>query len=161
MSNESGTEDRNGTIVAKQGDLAITTTREFNAPREKVFRAYHDPELIAQWMGPEYLKCVEVTQGTDHGSTWTLVHEDPEGQQYAFRGVVHGEATPDLSVRTFEWLGMPGNVSFEQLKFEDLGDGRSRLVGISLFPTTEDRDGMFATMEDGGLHRLDAVLETL
>lgn len=155
------TETRDGTVVEKTGDHAITTTREFAAPPATVFRAFHDPELVAQWIGPEYLENVEVTSGAEHGATWTLVQRDPDGNEYAFRGVVHGEATPEASLRTFEWLGMPGHVSFERLTFEDLGDGRTRVHGTSVFLTPEDRDGMYDSMGDGGYTRLDPLLATL
>ena len=155
------TETRDGTVVEKAGEHAIVTTREFAAAPPKVFRAMHDPELVAQWIGPEYLTNVEVTGGTSHGDTWTLVQRDPDGNEYAFRGVSHGDATPEASFRTFEWLGMPGHVSFERMTFEDLGDDRTRVRTISLFASAEDRDGMYDTMGDGGYSRLDPLLETL
>ena len=152
---------RDGTRVEKRGDHAIHTTRDFAAPPATVHRAMTDPELVAQWIGPEYLTNVEVTGGTAHGDTWTLVQQDPDGNRYAFRGVMHGEATPELTHRTFEWLGMEGHVSFEQLRLEDLGDGSTRVHGISLFVSAEDRDGMFDSMQDGGYARLDPLLASL
>jgi uncharacterized protein YndB with AHSA1/START domain len=155
------TETRDGTLVEKAGDHAIVTTRDFAAPPATVHRAFHDPEIIAQWIGPEYLTNIEVTGGTEHGDTWTLVQQDPDGNQYAFRGVVHGTATPELTHRTFEWLGMAGHVSMEQLRLEDLGDGTTRVHAISLFASAEDRDGMFESMGDGGYVRLDPLLATL
>jgi len=158
----SSTETRDGTVVEKSGDHAIVTTREFAAAPAKVFRAMHDPELIAQWMGPAYLECLEVTGGTGHGDTWTLVHRDPDGNEYSFRGVTHGEASVENgSSRTFEWLGMPGHVSFERLTFEDLGDGRTRVQGTAVYTAAEDRDAMYDSMGDGGYSRLDPLLETL
>jgi len=158
----STTETRDGTIVAKAGDRAITMTREFAAAPEKVFRAVHDPELIAQWIGPERMEAVEVTGGAAHGDTWTLVHKDPEGNEYAFRGVTHGEASVESgSFRTFEWLGMPGHVSFERLTFEDLGGDRTRIEATAVYLSSEDRDGMYDSMGDGGYHRLDPLLATL
>ena len=39
-------------ITAEPGVPQIVLTREFNAPRELVFRAYTDPELLVQWLGP-------------------------------------------------------------------------------------------------------------
>jgi uncharacterized protein YndB with AHSA1/START domain len=58
-------------------------------------------------------------------------------------------------VQTFEWDGMPGHVAIETMTLEDLGDGRTRLVTVSLFHTTEDRDGMMTSgMEEGVNARL-------
>jgi uncharacterized protein YndB with AHSA1/START domain len=107
---------------------------------------------------------VECTFEGSHGGTWTLVQRDPDGNEHGFRGVVHGEPTPELSQRTFEWLGMPGHVSFETMRIEDLGDDRCRVHGVSVFTTIEDRDGMAASMGDGvteGYERLDELLATL
>ena len=61
------------------------------------------------------------------------------------------EVTPqDRIVRTFEWDGMPGYVSVESADFEDLGDGRTRMVSTVQFLTKEERDGMLdAHMEEG------------
>jgi uncharacterized protein YndB with AHSA1/START domain len=149
------------TIEVPENSLEIRTSREFDAPVDKVFRAHHDPELIPQWMGPKYLENVECTFEKSHGGTWTLVQRDPDGNEYGFRGVVHGEPTPELSQRTFEWLGMPGHVSFETMRIEDIGDGRCRVHGVSVFTTVEDRDGMANSMGEGvneGYERLDELL---
>ena len=150
--------------IETPGSHAIAISREFDAPVDKVFRAMTEPELIARWMGPSYLTNVETTHEARHGGTWSLVQRDADGNEHAFRGVVHGEPTPELSMRTFEWLGMPGHVSFETLRLVDLGDGRTRADSVAVFTTTEDRDGMAGSMEPGvvqGYERLDEILDSL
>ena len=152
------------TTIETPGTHAITITREFDAPVDKVFRAMTEPELIARWMGPKYLTNTEIVNEPHHAGTWKLVQRDPDGNEYAFRGVFHGEQTPELSMRTFEWLGMPGHVSFETLRLVDLGNGRTRADSVSVFTSTEDRDGMASNMESGvleGYERLDEILEEL
>jgi uncharacterized protein YndB with AHSA1/START domain len=152
------------TEIDAAGTHAITVQRDFDHPVDKVFRAMTDPELVARWIGPKYLTTVECTSDPRHGGTWTLVQRDPDGSEYGFRGVFHGEQSPELSQRTFEWLGMPGHVSFESLRLEDLGDGRTRAHSTSVFLSTEDRDGMLEAMPAGvidGYERLDDVLESL
>lgn len=154
---------RDVTIEAT-GTHAITIERDFDHPVDKVFRAMTDPTLIGRWIGPKYLTNVEVTHDTRHGGTWTLVQRAEDGQEYGFRGVLHGEQTPELSQRTFEWLGMPGHVSFETLRLEAIGDGRTRSHGLSVFMSTEDRDGMLEHMPVGvidGYQRLDELLDAL
>lgn len=156
------TENRNGTIVGAVGDHAISMSREFSASPATVFRALHDPEIVRQWIGPVGLQNAEVTGGTTHGDTWTLVQKDPNGNEYAFRGVTHGEASVENgSWRTFEWMGMAGHVSFEHVTFIDLGGNRTRVDSIAVYTSTEDRDGMFSSMGDGGYGRLDDVLANL
>lgn len=153
------------TIEVPSGTQEIRITRDFDAPVDKVFRAHNDPELVAQWIGPKYLENVECTFEARHGGTWSLVQRDPDGNEHGFRGVVHGDPTPELSQRTFEWLGMPGHVSFETLRMEDLGDGRTRVHASSVFMSVADRDGMAESgMSVGvneGYQRLDDLLATI
>jgi uncharacterized protein YndB with AHSA1/START domain len=155
---------KNDVSIDNAGTHGITIVREFDHPVDKVFRAMTEPELIAQWMGPRGYENLEVTNDARHAGTWTLVQRGVEGgEEYGFRGVFHGDPTPDLTLRTFEWMGMPGHVSFESLSIEDLGGGRCRCIASSVFLTTEDRDGIRANGMDGGVtegyERLDELLD--
>lgn len=156
---------KNDAVIETSGTHAITIVRDFDHPVALVFRAMTEPDLIAQWIGPKYLTNVEVTHDARHGGTWTLVQRDPDGNEHAFRGVMHGEQTPELSQRTFEWLGLPGHVSFETLRLEDLGGGRTRAHQVAVFTSPQDRDGMFASgMATGvneGYERMDDLLRSL
>jgi uncharacterized protein YndB with AHSA1/START domain len=68
-------------------------------------------------------------------------------------------------VQTFEWDGMPGYPIVKTATFEDLGDGRTRIVTTSLFYAREERDGMLESGMEGGLSQsydaLDRVLEQM
>jgi uncharacterized protein YndB with AHSA1/START domain len=68
----------------------------------------------------------------------------------AFKGVYREIAPPERIVQTFEWEGMPGHVVIETAGFETLGQ-RTRVRGVSLFHTTEERDGMLASGMEKGL----------
>ena len=155
----------NELVIDNDGTHGVTIVRDFDHPVDAVYRAMTDPDLIGRWMGPHGYDTVDLTNDARHAGTWTLVHQGPDGDQYAFRGVFHGDPTPALTVRTFEWLGLPGHVSLETLRIDDLGDGRCRVHNDSVFLTTEDRDGMREQgMDQGvreGFERLDEVLESL
>ena len=70
------------------------------------------------------------------------------------------EVTPvERIVRTFEWDGMPGYVAIETATLEDLGDGRTKLVSVSLFHTTAERDGMLKSGMESGVQQSYAVLD--
>lgn len=149
-------------ITAEPRTQNITITREFAAPPEQVFHAHVDPGLYVQWIGPDgYTTDLSIFEPKD-GGRYAFRQTNPEGDTSDFRGVFHGEPTVDGITQTFEFLGFPGVVSIETVRFEDLGNGRTRLVGTSTFPSVETRDGILESgMETGvneGYARLDALL---
>ncbi len=135
-------------IITEPGVPQIVITREFDAPRELLFRAYTDPELLVQWLGPRQLTMTVDRFEVRDGGIWRFTHRDADGNEYGFRGVFHS-VSPDRVVQTFEFEGMPGHVLLETMTLEDLG-GRTRLVSQSIFQSVADRDGMAASgMESG------------
>jgi uncharacterized protein YndB with AHSA1/START domain len=151
-------------IIAEPGVPQIVITREFDAPRELLFRAYTDPELLVQWLGPRRLTMIIDRFDVRDGGTWRYIHRDPGGAEYAFRGVFHGAPSPDGIVQTFEYEGMPGHVSLDTATFEDQ-DGKTLVRLNSVFQSVEDRDRMVESgMEAGvseGMERLDELLARL
>ncbi|MEJ7634771.1 SRPBCC family protein [Aeromicrobium sp.] len=150
-------------ITAVPGTQNIEMTREFNATREQLLRAHTDPELFAKWCGPNGYD-MEVTRfEPHHGGAYAYTHRSPEGDEYGFRGVFHGDPSVDGFSQTFEFLGAPG-VAFETLSFEDLGGGRTLLRAVSIAPSVEARDAMVESGMEHGIResydKLDEVLAT-
>ena len=147
--------------VAARGEREIVTERVFDATRERVFQAYIDPELIVQWWGRRQDTTTIDKMDVREGGDWRFVTDAPDGS-HAFRGTYRKIQSPELLEQTFEWEGMPGYIVVERTEFEDLGDGRTKLTTISLFHTTEERDGMLASGMETGLNesyeRLDELL---
>jgi uncharacterized protein YndB with AHSA1/START domain len=148
-------------IVAEPGKHAIIMTREFDAPREKVFKAMTDPALIPQWWGPrDYTTTVDRME-VRKGGIWRYVQRGAQGDEYGFNGIYHEVMSPERTVSTFEFEGMPGHVVLETTVFEDVG-GRTRLTTTSIFQSVADRDGMIASgMEDGATQSWDRIAEIL
>jgi uncharacterized protein YndB with AHSA1/START domain len=151
-------------IIAEPGLPQVLISREFDAPRELVFRAYTDPELLAQWLGPRRLTMIVDRYDVRDGGTWRFVHRDAEGNEFGFHGVFHGTPSPDGMVRTFEYEGAPGHVSLETLTLEEHA-GKTVARTNAVFQTVEDRDAMIESgMESGmneGFERLDELLARL
>jgi uncharacterized protein YndB with AHSA1/START domain len=139
----------------------VRLTREFDAPPEKVFRAHVDPDLFAQWAGPRSLTTRIDAWDCRTGGEYRFVQTRGD-DEFAFRGTFHEVRPNELIVQTFTFEGMPDGVALEKLVFEDLGDGRTRLVGTSLVDSFADRDAFVASgMETGaieGYEKLDEVL---
>jgi uncharacterized protein YndB with AHSA1/START domain len=152
-------------IDAIPGRQEILITREFNAPRELVFKAYTDPQLYTQWIGPRELRTTIVTFEPKQGGKYRYIQRDKNGHEFAFHGVFHEVKSPERIIETFEYEGLPeqGHAALDTVKFESLPGNRTKIVEKSVFLSIEDRDGMIqADMEKGiteSYERLDELLE--
>jgi len=147
------------TIEAVADVPIIKITREFAATPEQLLRAHTDPELYARWVGPRSVSTtIDYWDARTGGSFRFLNHRD--GEEYAFRGCFH-EVGPDRIVQTFTWEGMPESVALETLRFESVGDGRSRLVAESLCDSFEGRDAWLASGMEVGVNEGYAALDEL
>ncbi len=151
-------------FTAEHGIPQIITEREFDAPRELLFRAWTEPELLKQWLGPRNHTMEIDRYDVRDGGTWRYVQRDDEGNEYAFHGVFHGEPSPEGIVQTFEYEGFPGHVSLDTLTLEER-DGKTIARTNTVFQSVEARDGMMESgMEygvDDGYDRLDELIATL
>ncbi|MEO6605483.1 MAG: SRPBCC domain-containing protein [Aeromicrobium sp.] len=151
-------------ITAVPGTQNIEMTREFEATREQLLKAHTDPGLYAKWVGPKGYEMIVTEFEPHHGGAYAFTHRNPEGNEFNFRGVFHGDPSVEGFSQTFEFLGAPG-VAFETHTFEDLGDGRTLLRIVSVAPSVEARDAMLASgMESGvrdGYEKLDELLTSL
>jgi uncharacterized protein YndB with AHSA1/START domain len=151
-------------IDAPAGVPFIDITREFDAPRDLVFKAYTDPELLVQWLGPRKYKMTVQSWEPRDGGKWRFVHSDDQGNAWGFHGVFHGEQTPDGLLQTWEFEGAPGHVSLEKLVLEER-DGKTIVRNHAVYQSLEARDAMIESgMEEGvndGFDRLDDLLARL
>ena len=148
-------------IEAPAGVPFVDITREFDAPLELVRRAWTDPDLVKQWLGPRKYEMVIERWEPRAGGAYRYIHRDEAGNEFGFHGVFHS-SDPDNMVQTFEFEGVPGHVSLDKLALEDIGGGRTRAHIHSVYQSLQDRDGMVqAGMGDGvteGFERLDELL---
>jgi uncharacterized protein YndB with AHSA1/START domain len=143
------------------GEREIVTERVFDAPRERVWRAFTDPALIPRWWGLRSAETVIDRLELRPGGAWRFVQRNEDGSEAAFRGVYREVTAPERIVYTFEYEGWPGQVLIDTATFEDLGE-RTKVVIHSLFHTVEERDAMIeGGMEKGlneGYEQLDELL---
>ena len=137
------------TVVSPRSDREIVTERVFAAARERVYAAFTDPDLIPRWWGRREDTTVVDKMDVRAGGDWRFVTSAPDGE-HAFRGTFREVSPPERVVQTFEWEGMPGHVVVETTTFEDLGE-RTKVITVSLFHTTEERDGMLSAGMETGL----------
>src|SRR5579862_9148252 len=129
--------ERKTKINAEDGKQDIVITREFDLPLELLFRAFEDPELIAQWMmGTKVLKY----ESKKHGS-YLFETSDPKGNVvFKANGVFH-EFIPNRKItRTFEMDNVPFGVQLEITEFEKMTDDTSKLNMHVIYESVAQRD---------------------
>jgi len=149
-------------ISAPETLPTIVIVREFDATPDKLFRAWTDPELFARWIGPH-----DLSTRIDHwdartGGSWRY-GQLRDGEEIAsFFGSFHELRPAERLVQTFTYDGYPDGVSLETMTFSDLGDGRTRIVGLSVVESIEIRDMILASGMDTGVvegyQKLDELL---
>ena len=158
---------RGATTMAKTeyqiepGKQEIVVTRVFDAPRDLVFKACTDPNLIAKWWGPRRYTTTVDKMEVRPGGVWRFVQKDDAGNVFAFHGVYHEITAPERTVQTFEFEGVPGHVLLDTATFEEF-DGKTKLTQQSVFQSVADRDGMVQSgMEEGSTESMDRLAELL
>jgi uncharacterized protein YndB with AHSA1/START domain len=152
------------TVTAEPGKHDIIMTRDFDAPRELVFKTFTDPSLVSQWWGQRNSTTIVHKMEVKMGGIWRYVQRDADGNEFGFRGVYHQISAPERLVYTIEFEGMPGHIGLETVSFEDL-NGKTRVIDLAVFQTVADRDGMVASGMEGGASetwdRFEELLKTL
>jgi uncharacterized protein YndB with AHSA1/START domain len=149
------------TVTAEPGTQSIAFSREFEAPAARVFEAHTDADLVARWTGPPGTSVTMREFDARTGGSWSYVVVGRD-RQWAFHGSFHEVAAPSRIVQTWEFDDEPGHPTIEVFTFVDLPDGRSRIDGLTVFLSVEDRDanmlGGFDSGRDDDFERLDELL---
>jgi uncharacterized protein YndB with AHSA1/START domain len=154
-------------ITAESGEQELFIEREFDAPRELVFKAYTDPKLIVQWLGPRELRMTLERFDLKSGGSYRYIHKDEAGNAFAFHGVCHEVTAPERIIQTFEFEGLPekGHVALETTRFEVSPGRRTKVTTQSVFQSVADRDGMIQSGMERGVNesheRLSALLKKM
>ena len=152
-------------IIAEKGKQEFFIEREFDAPRELVFTAFNEPDLLIQWLAPnDFSTEIEKLDSKTHGS-YRFIHKDcnGKGMTVGFNGVIHEVSAPERIIRTFEFEGLQerGHVSLEFLTLDVLPNDRTKLQIQSIFKSVADRDGMINSGMEGGMNEGFKKLDTL
>lgn len=132
--------ERKTKIEAEAGKQEIVITREFDLPLELLFKAYTEPEIVAQWMGTKVLKL----ENKKHGA-WQFETSDPKGNVvFRANGTIQEFVPGQKITRTFEMENTPFPVQLEFLEFEKLTGNTSKLTIQIVYKSVAYRDQMLA-----------------
>jgi len=130
--------ERKTKVSAEDGKQEIVITREFELPLELLFKAYAEPEIVAQWMGTKVLKL----ESKNHGS-YQFETTDPQGNVvFRANGVMHEFSPNQRITRTFEMENTQFPIQLEFLEFEKVTDITSKLTMQIIYKSVEHRDQM-------------------
>jgi uncharacterized protein YndB with AHSA1/START domain len=143
-------------------DEEILITREFDAPRHLVYRAYTTPELVMRWWSGQRgeMKIADIDLRV--GGMWRYVMVANGGYEVAFHGE-YREIVPDERIVTTEvYEGMPevGDPAVDTVTFTE-ADGRTTLELLMRVSSKEIRDMVLETGMETGIHEQMDALEQL
>jgi uncharacterized protein YndB with AHSA1/START domain len=139
-------------------DDQILITREFDAPKHLVYRAWTTPELIRQWWAGHRGEVTVVEIDLRVGGRWRYVLIANGGQEVGFNGEFR-EIVPDERIVSTEiYEAMPeGDPVVNTVTFTE-ADGRTTLELLVQAPSKEVRDAIVNSgMEVGLQEQMDII----
>ena len=152
-----------GTLkVETRGDREIVMTRVFDAPRDLVWKAMTQPELVKRWFGPHGHQLIECDIDLRPGGKWRYVILQPDGSTMGMFGEYLEIEAPERTVHTegFDQFADFGSAVITTVLTEDLG--KTTLTAVAVSPSAEVRDAMVASgMEHGAAETYDRLNDLL
>jgi uncharacterized protein YndB with AHSA1/START domain len=149
------------TVYSDGGDL--TFERIFDAPRERVWKAFTDPELVPRWWGPHGTTTTVVEMDVRPGGTWRYVSRAPDRDEVTF----YGEYLDVDPPKRFEWtfmfdvegvgpMGGPETFTFDEI------DGKTKVTSVGHMGSVEALEGALASgMVKGAVETWDRLATLL
>ena len=144
----------------------LVITREFDAPRERVWKAWTDPELLKRWWGPEQFTAPSIKIDLRVGGKYVFAMQGPPGSEWdkvMYSGGIFEQIVPNEKLVLTDYfsdengnklppadLGQAADFPSEQkvtVLFEDLAKGRTRLSVI--YPMPDDEAQYQAILKSG------------
>lgn len=136
-------------INAEDDRQELLITREFDLPLDLLFKAYEDPDIVAQWMGTKVVKL----ENKKHGG-YRFETSDPHGNVvFSANGTIHEFSPNQRITRTFEMENTPFPVQLEFLEFERLTDTTSKLTMHIVYKSVAVRNQVLKLPFAQGINR--------
>jgi uncharacterized protein YndB with AHSA1/START domain len=144
--------------VTLPSDTEILITREFDAPRDLVWRAYTTPELIKRWWAGRRGEVISVEVDLRVGGAWRYVMTATEGFEVAFHGEYREIVPEERLVSTEVFEGMPDAEALDTMTLTE-ADGRTTMTVLVRHQKPEHRDAHIESGMEGGLQEAMDLLE--
>ena len=138
-------------------DEQILITREFDAPKELVYKAWTTPELVKRWWHANRGEMTTCEIDLRVGGGWRYVMVTPDGFEVGFHGEYREIVPNERLVSTEVYEGMPDGEALDTLTLTEV-DGRTTLEILVEHSSKEHRDAHIASgMEDGMQDAMDLL----
>jgi uncharacterized protein YndB with AHSA1/START domain len=143
--------------VTLPADNQILITREFDAPKHLVYRAWTTPELVKRWWSGERGEVTSAEIDLRVGGTWRYVMVANEGFEVAFHGEFREIVPNERIVSTEVYEGFPDGEALDTLTLVEV-DGRTTLTILVEHTSKEHRDAHIESgMEVGMQEAMDKL----
>jgi uncharacterized protein YndB with AHSA1/START domain len=142
-------------------DTQILITREFDAPKHLVWKAYTTPELVARWWAGSHGKVTSAEIDLRVGGRWRYVMAADGGFEVAFHGEFRKIEEPGLLVNTEAYEGIPdpdGHAGLVTVTLTET-DGRTHMEMLCEYKDKTDRDAVIESGMEGGMQESMDALE--
>jgi uncharacterized protein YndB with AHSA1/START domain len=138
-------------------DEQILITREFDAPKHLVYKAWTTPELVRRWWSARRGEMTIAEIDLRVGGKWRYAMVATGGFEVAFHGEYHEIVPNERIVSTEIYEGMPDAEALDTITFNEV-EGRTTLTLLVQHRTKADRDAHINSgMEDGLQDALDLL----
>jgi len=141
-------------VIAEPGKQELFVTREFDIPRERVFKAFTDPEILASFFAPFGNTMHFNHHNYQTGGSYSWCNKNADGKVLCtFNGVIHELTAPVRLIQTAELMELPerGHAVMEAMLFDELENGRTKLTIHDVCFSVADRDAMVNSGMEYGL----------
>jgi len=121
-------------IPGTRPETALRLTRTFQAPREKVFRAWTDPEALKEWYGPAGWSAPSAEVDLRAGGGYRIAMKGPDGEEIRLSGTFREVRPPERLVYTWRWDHWEAGMQESLVTVELAGKG-----GSAEFTLTHER----------------------
>jgi uncharacterized protein YndB with AHSA1/START domain len=147
-------------VVTLPSDTEILITREFDAPKHLVYKAYTTPEIIMRWWSGERGEMNVAEVDLRVGGKWRNVMTANGGFEVAFHGV-YREIVPNERIVTTEvYEAAPDGEALDIVTFTEV-NGRTTLTILMQLATKEERDMVIGSGMEGGMQEQMDKLEKI
>jgi uncharacterized protein YndB with AHSA1/START domain len=147
-------------LVTLPSDTQVLVTRDFNAPRHLVYKAYTTPELVRRWWAGRRGQMTIAEIDLRVGGTWRFVMVSTEGMEVAFHGTYREIVPDERLVHTEVYEAMPDAEVVNTITFAE-ADGRTKMTVLIDCGTQELRDGMMSSGMEVGMQEAYDLIEEI